>query len=154
MTQATRKSNWGKGIFILYGGFVLFILSLVFFASQQDMDLVEKDYYQKEMEYQNQIERNRRTQQLPREVGVQYDAELQTLNVNLPPESLAPTTKGQIKLYRPSSADLDMIFEVKPDNEGHQVVDVGRPARGLWHVRIAWGEGDKEYYSQKTIIIP
>lgn len=154
MTPTSRKSSWGKGLFILYGGFVLFILSLVAIASLQDIDLVEDDYYQKEMDYQNQIERDRRARLLPREVEMQYDPELQTLSIVFPMESLTSGTNGQIKLYRPSSAGLDVSFEVRPDTEGRQVIEVGQLTRGLWRVQFEWGEGNIEYYSQKTLIIP
>ncbi len=42
MTEKRKRLSWGVGIWILYGGFVLFILACVGFASMQSFDLVER----------------------------------------------------------------------------------------------------------------
>ena len=49
--------NWGKGIFIFYSLFVVAILSVVYFAFTQEVNLVSEDYYQQEIAYESQIER-------------------------------------------------------------------------------------------------
>ena len=59
--MAETKSNWGKGITILISGFVIFMLGLVGFASFQSFNLVETDYYQKEINYQDHIDKVKRT---------------------------------------------------------------------------------------------
>ena len=49
------KWNWGTGILIGIIAFMAFIIGLVYFSVQQNFDLVERDYYPKALEYQQQI---------------------------------------------------------------------------------------------------
>ncbi|MGB1317661.1 MAG: FixH family protein, partial [Flavobacteriales bacterium] len=48
--------NWGWGISIFYGSFVVFMLGMVTLAFQQDFDLVADDYYEQEIAYQGRID--------------------------------------------------------------------------------------------------
>lgn len=51
------KWNWGTGILIGIIAFMAFIIGLVYFSVQQNFDLVERDYYPKALEYQQQIDK-------------------------------------------------------------------------------------------------
>ena len=59
-----KGMGWGKGVWLIFGGFVVFILGCVAFASMQRFDLVTTDYYARQIAYQDQIEKNARTAQL------------------------------------------------------------------------------------------
>ncbi len=52
--------NWGKSIFWVFVAFATGILYLVYRATQTEFDLVEDDYYEKELAYQNQINQTNR----------------------------------------------------------------------------------------------
>ena len=51
------KFNWGWKIAILYGGFVCFMLVMVFIASNQKVELVTTNYYEEELKYQSHIDK-------------------------------------------------------------------------------------------------
>jgi hypothetical protein len=153
MPPNSKKSEWGKGIFVLYGGFVVFILTLVVYASQQDFHLVESDYYEKELRYQRQIDGLDRTRQLSRDIEVGYEADVQILTISLPPESFASDTEGTIRLYRPSNAELDRVYSINPDAEGEQRFDVGELEKGLWRIHIGWSRDGAEYFSRQMMIV-
>ena len=46
------KFNWGTGIVIFITQFVVSMSAMVFKASQQNVDLVTEDYYEKELAFQ------------------------------------------------------------------------------------------------------
>ena len=71
MTNKKHKSKWGYGVAFLYGGFVLFMLSIVFYVSFQDFQMVEDDYYRKELVYQDQIDKMERTRKNNSDVSVE-----------------------------------------------------------------------------------
>jgi hypothetical protein len=48
--------NWGLRIVLVYIGFVAMILTLVFKARSEKIELVAPDYYEQEIVYQNRIE--------------------------------------------------------------------------------------------------
>ena len=66
MTEKSKKSAWGIGIFAGYGVFIIFVLALVLYASIQDVQLVEESYYEKGLAYQDRIDRRDRANQLAR----------------------------------------------------------------------------------------
>lgn len=47
------KFNWGTGITIFIVLFVVSMSAMVFKASQQNVDLVTEDYYEKELAFQD-----------------------------------------------------------------------------------------------------
>jgi len=47
--------SWGKKITILYIGFVLLIVSMVTISASHKIELVSKDYYAQELDYQQKI---------------------------------------------------------------------------------------------------
>ena len=48
--------NWGYKILLVFAVFVAGILFLVYKSSNQKMDLVTTDYYEKELKYQQKID--------------------------------------------------------------------------------------------------
>ncbi len=53
--------NWGKSIFWVFVAFASGILYLVYRATQTEFDLVEDDYYEKELSYQDHINQTNRS---------------------------------------------------------------------------------------------
>jgi len=148
------KSRWITGAFVFFGVFIVFIISLVIFVSMQSMDLVDEDYYQRELEHQSRIESLRRTQNLADELEINYDVQAQRLTIVYPKKSVSARTIGNIELYRPSDAAMDLDFDVLPGDSGLQIIEVGPLATGLWRVKIGWSSGKDEYFTQKRLIIP
>ncbi len=153
MSKAKENSNWGKGVFVLYAGFVIFILALVLFVSLQDISLVDDNYYDKDLTYQKQIERLRRTQELQKDISIDFAPTSGILSIIYPEETITDKTEGTVKLYRPSNSRYDRVFEVDPDKFGHQIIETDGLIPGLWRIKITWGKGDLEYYGQKILII-
>mgnify|MGYP003351831803 CR=1 FL=1 len=56
-----KNINWGWRIVMLYGGFVVLILFLVYKTTTVKDDLVTPDYYAKELKYQEQLDKQKRT---------------------------------------------------------------------------------------------
>ena len=153
MSDTKRKSLWGVGIFVLYSGFVLAVIVVVTFASFQEIQLVEPNYYQQELVYQQQIDRVKRTLELPTSVSFNYNGSTRLLTVNYPPEVERAKLSGDIALIRPSNADLDLSVPVLPDSTGRQEIDASRLAKGLWRVKALWKIDADEYYNEDMIVI-
>ncbi len=58
------KLNWGYKILLVYAVFVIGIMFLVFKSTRQKYDLVQDDYYAKELKYQNVIDASKRAKNL------------------------------------------------------------------------------------------
>ena len=69
------KWNWGTGILIGIIVFMTFIIGLVFVSFKQNFDLVEKDYYPKALEYQQQIDKESNAHNLKKQVTIENTGE-------------------------------------------------------------------------------
>ena len=64
--------SWGWKIVVLYGLFVMMTLSMVFYFMGHDVDLVAKDYYRQEIEYQDQIDKIENARSLKEPIDLEY----------------------------------------------------------------------------------
>src|SRR5690606_4368264 len=104
--------NWGHGITIFFIGFVLFMVSLVVICMRQDnIHLVTQNYYEEEINYQQQIEKMANAEELGYQV-FSYHADEMTVDLNLPVGAV-----GTLHLFRPSDARMDQKFQVEMGQE-------------------------------------
>ncbi len=147
-STSSKKSRWGIGIFALYGGFVVFILICVAFASLQSFDLVESDYYQKGLDYQQRIDGMNRTATSGGSPSFGYDAALNAMIISFPTAIAAESLRGTVTLFRPSNAQWDRTIPLRLASDKRQVIPVDNLARGRWRIKIDWSVGDTAYYAE------
>lgn len=139
--------NFGKWIFVSLVLFVVFIGSLVMLCMREDISLVSKDYYDEELAYQQQIEREQNTKGLTQKPMITYH-EQSGITVTIPGGSTLE--KGEMKLFCPSNARLDQHFELKPIQE--QVFKL-KMAKGMYRIKLSWSMSGKNYYFEDQITI-
>ncbi len=66
------KWHWGFGITVVYSVFVLLVIGFLFFSFGMKTDLVEDEYYEKSLKYDEVIEKKLRSERLGSEINVQY----------------------------------------------------------------------------------
>jgi hypothetical protein len=138
--------DWGKGILLVIIAFVGFILTLVVISVRQDdIHLVTENYYEKEIKYQDQIEREKSAAALDREVLV-FDAQAKAMVLDLPVGA-----KGNLQLFRPSDARLDQELSLYIKEEGKTTIPLEKLRSGYWRVQLTWTENGVEFYQEKKI---
>lgn len=143
--------SWGTKIAAVYIGFVLLIAGLIFRTSRENVDLVTENYYQQELDYQNNIDQ--RTAGV--ESGLQPVVAISGAQVKItfPEVATAETVSGSIQFYRPSDKSKDFSVDIKPDTNHIQLVDLSRFTTGVYQVKIAW-RADQLYYSEVQLYVP
>lgn len=140
--------NWGKGILVTIILFVAFIMTLVVISvKQDDIHLVTENYYEKEIKYQEQIEREKSAAQLNREVLL-FDAASKVILLDLPIGA-----KGELQLFRPSDARLDQLLPLEIMDAGKTSISLNQLKPGYWRVKLTWVEDGVEYYEESKITI-
>ncbi len=138
--------DWGKGILLTIIAFVGFILTLVVISVRQDdIHLVTENYYEKEIRYQDQIDRESASAGLDREVLV-FDAPSKSILLDLPIGA-----KGNLQLFRPSDARLDQELVLDITDVGKKSVPLDKLKSGYWRVQLTWTENGVEFYREKKI---
>lgn len=100
--------NWGKSLILVMALFITFILVMVVKMISTSTDLVSDDYYQKEIDYEQEIVAVKNMQRLKAKSEIVVNDEY--LIFNLPKE--VSFTKMEIKLIRPNDQRLDKLYSV------------------------------------------
>jgi hypothetical protein len=144
--------NWGIKIAIFYGGFVVVVLASVFFAMTQRVDLVTDNYYEKELKYQEQIDKAQRTKTLKEKTEIQlYERQVK---IKLPVIPDKNNSKDYILFYKPSDPLKDFKVAIASDSLGFQTIPIEKLLKGYWKIKLNWTSGGVEYYDEGMINIP
>ena len=144
------KFNWGTGIALFYTLFVLVLVFAVIKSTGVDHSLVTEDYYQKDLEYQSQIDREVNTQALEEDLKITFSDPERTIRLQFPGN--LGDVKGTALFFRPSNKALDFEVPIQPNDTGQQLIPTKGMLPGLWKVKVNWNAGGKEYYKEDTII--
>jgi hypothetical protein len=138
--------DWGKGILLAIIGFVIIIITMVVISVRMDgIELVTENYYEEEIKFQDQIDKENSTLKLNREV-MNYDPLSKTLQVNLPPGAI-----GKLQLFRPSDSNLDQNMNFTSNEDGLTSISMSDLKTGYWKFQLNWTEEGKDYYQEKKI---
>ncbi len=145
------KIHWGYFIAVLYAGFVVIILTLVFKSSNQKFDLVTENYYEDEIKYQGIIDQKKSGQEFENQIQVLTDTNI--ISIDLPFLKNEHEVIGSIQFYRPSDEKKDCIEKLQIDSNGIHKTDVKKLAKGLYNIEISWTNNNKKYLVEKRITI-
>ena len=149
----TQFNPWPYSIIGVFAIAIVAAVVWVGFCVRQGTDLTAADYYEQEIEYQNQLNRMRHGQDLGDAASIEFDSRDSRICIQLPREHAAQQPQGLIHLYRPSKADLDCAFPLDLDLNGQQRIDVVGLPPGLWEFRIRWQTADKEFYVNRKLTL-
>jgi hypothetical protein len=142
--------NWGYKILTAFIIFCLTVIGFVVYFMNQKVDVVTDNYYEKELKYQDQINKVNRTRALKDSLLlVNTGKELRVTFPN-PPDK---TAKDFFLLYRPSDNKKDVRIPVVPDSNRTQILSIERLDKGYWKLQINWTSGGAEYYHESAFIV-
>lgn len=139
--------SWGKWIVAAFVLFGLFIGVLVTISMRQDVDLVAADYYQKELVYQDQIDRIKNTNALALKPSLEIQ-EGKYLTIYFPDMNIE---KGQVHLFRPSGSQMDQRFALRASADSVQQFNLKTLEKGMYKVKLEWTMEGKEYFMEEII---
>ena len=124
---------------------------MVIFAMTKNTDLVSDNYYEKEIKYQEQIDKEKRTRELSEQVKIEYAGSY--ISVKFPQTYNIKDIKGSILFYRPSEASRDFRLNIEPDEKGEQKIVTNKFSKGIWKVQISWKMNGSDYYNESSVRI-
>ena len=140
--------NWGYKIAIGFTAFCLVTIGVTIYLMNQKVDIVTDNYYEKELKYQEQLDKVARTRALKETMEITNTGkELIIKFPNVPDKS---QSKDFISLYRPSDNTKDVKIPVLVDTSRIQIVSVESIVKGYWKVQINWTSGGSEYYYESV----
>jgi hypothetical protein len=145
------KFNWGTGIILTFVIMVSGMIYLVSIALRQNDDLVENDYYQKSITYQQHIEKVHHSDALAEKI--RFELSDGTLNLKFPNLLNDQEYSGEIHFYSPVEEKRDMTVKIKLDSSYTQIISLINLQKGRYQVKINWSAGKVDYYQEEEITV-
>ena len=141
--------NWSTGIIASFLGFGVFIGILVSVCIRQDISLVSKNYYEEELQYEDQIKRIRNTSELSQKPTVFIINN--TVRIQFADgENLENCI---VEFFRPSDHTLDKQFTITSRAGYASLLETAAMPKGLYHVKIRWKSNNHDYFFEQPIIL-
>lgn len=141
------KLNWGWGLVIAMVLFIAYIMFMVVQAINLDFNLESEDYYSKELQYQEVIDKMANFKALNEKISIE-----KTNDVLLVDFLDVSVDSGSITLFRPSDDELDQVFPISLQ-EGRQAVPISDMASGRYIIELDWSHMGEGYYFKKNIVL-
>lgn len=143
--------NWGHKLTLGFIAFAGMILYLVFQSINTRFDLVSKEYYKDELQYQQVIDGVNRANQLSQTVSVvQTD---KYIVIQLPGEMKQTPVSGSLWFYCADNARKDFKMPLQVNAEAVQSIDSRTFMAGKYTVKIHWESKGQRYYTEQFITI-
>ncbi len=145
------KINWGTGIVIAFIAFISFILYFVIRMSTEDRanhDLVTKEYYKRELAYQQEIDAENLA--LNREAKLQVEKTGKGILIQFPEQFDHKEITGLVSLYRPSNKHLDFDFPISLSNT-HLLIPDNRLLDGRWDITVSWNYQEHTFLHKEKV---
>lgn len=143
--------NWGNKLLLTFIVFGIGMFYLVYRSMRTNYDLVEKDYYNQELRYQQKIDAANRTNALQSAVVLEQTE--QGVHVQLPLEMKNKTLNGDIWFYCAYDAGKDKKISLRTDSNARQLIPLQQLEPGNYTVKLNWTESGQTYYAEKTFTI-
>lgn len=133
---------------MLYIGFALFIIFMVWRSFGENIDLVADDYYNRELEYNEQMEKTRRASELSDKLNWKI------VHSNLVLEFPGITDGGNIVFQRPSDAQFDRSYSLNASADSILSIPLQEFTKGMYRLKADWSMAGLTYYSEQVVVIP
>lgn len=147
------KFNFGTGIVIAIGLFMIFILQYVIRVqvdAKYDNQLVTENYYQQEVEVDSRREREMEALKLDEQVTIYSTTD--GIKITFPQSFDYNKIHGKIFLYRPSNQQLDFDTLISLSSSNLLIPNTNL-VDGRWDIVVEWNYNDVSYRNVKSLTI-
>jgi len=138
--------NWGTKLVIGMGLFMAFIITLaVMMMRSGSDDLVDKDYYQKGIEYDKDYAKKSQMQKDQAEPEISIGDSIKII-FNRP-------AIATFRFLHPSDNKKDRTVSVNSGTSNEVALPLSDSDKGHWKLIIEWKSDEKEYMFEKNITI-
>lgn len=143
--------NWGHKVTIGFTAFAGMIVYLVVQCMNTHYDLVSKEYYKEELQYQQIIDGASRANRLSSHATVSQTNE--QLIVQLPAEMQQQPVTGNILFYSVDNSQKDKQVALQLNDHAAQTIDSRSFIPGKYTAKIRWQSNNEQYYTEVPVTI-
>ena len=146
--------NWGAKLAFFAILFMAFVVFMVVKISQTDVPLVEENYYEKGIGYQEQIDAGKDAGELISIIVGKIDMAQIDPNkkfVFLQKHTVGDTINGKILFYRASDKKLDFKTAFTLIDSVPTALDITNLMKGKWKITVNWESNNAKRLIEKQI---
>jgi hypothetical protein len=147
--QKLETMNWGYKITIVIATFIVAMLSMVFIASKQTNDMIDSNYYAKELAYQQIIDAVNNTKPYLADLSIEQNKEVVTLKLPTEITNLVEAN-AKIELIKVDDKSKDTTIPLMLNNS-KQIISKSNLHAGVYLIRISWKNSGVAYYHKQNI---
>lgn len=143
--------NWGNRLLLTFIVFGAGMCYLVYRSMHTNYELVEKNYYKTELNYQSVIDATRRAGEL--KTAVSFEQQGKGMVLHIPGEMKSKNIKGTVWFYCAYDATRDRKFTLNLKDDDEKSVPLPGVLAGTYIVKMSWTCEDKDYYSESNLTV-
>ena len=124
---------------------------MVYLSMRQRNEVVDNNYYEREMKYQQVIDGKKNLLSLGDAVTIQNDGAI--IKVAFPPSTVTQLDSGSIQFMKLSNAKDDKLIPMSSNKTALYQIPLSYIAKGLYKVRIDWSNEGTPYYHEQNFNI-
>lgn len=144
--------HWGNKILVSFVLFVAVMFTMVYISVNTEFSLVSENYYEQELVFQDQIDRQQNVLDLEEAPEFQVNRAQRQMIVRFPEKIGQQVKEGKVKFYRASDARYDQDFDLKLNEKHEFALKIDKLLKGAWKVQLTWTDGEKEYYKEMDFV--
>lgn len=145
--------NWGKGIILSFVLFIAVIFTMVYISVNTEFSLVADNYYEQEINYDDQLERIRNFNALVEKPNFDFDRNKGLISLSFAPDLAQAVKDGSVVFFRASGAKHDKELPLLLNDVHQFAVSSNTLLKGAWTLQLSWTDGLKEYYHEIKFVI-
>ncbi len=139
--------NWGKGIAIALGAFVIFILVLAIKLMSTNVDLVTPDYYDREINYSQEMDAVQNSEDLKEKIALNSIEGYLAIRI---PDDLN-VKNLEVKLIRNNNDKLDRNYKIA--NTKTFLIDKKELVAGRYDAELLYTINGEKYMQKEKIYL-
>lgn len=143
--------NWGHKLTIVILLFLVGLGSMVYYASQQDNEMMDAHYYEKELAYQQVIDAKKNLFAVTGQALITQTAE--GLVVQFPSGTYDQLGEASIELLRPDSKAGDVFLSRESIDDGRSHITNAQVHKGYYKARMSWHNKGIPYYKEESVYV-
>lgn len=143
--------NWGHKLAIVIVLFLVAMLTMVFYAARQTNEMIDDNYYQKELGYQDLIDAQKNLLAVSANNIVSQD--MDEVIFTLPIGTFEGLDSGRVELLRTDAERLDKFLDIIPDGTNRRSIPKAELSAGIYRARIRWSSKGIPYYKEESVYV-
>lgn len=143
--------NWGNKLLITFLVFGAGMTFLVVRSVKTNYEMADKDYYKKELAYQEVIDGTNRANALSSAVALQQTDS--GILLQMPAEMKNKTVSGDVWFYCAYDEKKDMKLPLQLNADAAQLISVNKLQSATYTVKISWSANGENYFTERNMTV-